>query len=180
MRFPWIHPKSPIPGAPGSRPTPAASFFLRAPRPGAKPTRKTCSRKRWSKHGGAAEENRRMRHSFSPRSAAARSISRAAIIGGCEGNRLRRSGFAPAAESAARDEELEEAVKTLPPSLREVLVLKLDVHNVAIIDVDPSRPIRLIRATWLDDITYAGDDGHSTLRRSEPRTEILSVPLDSF
>jgi RNA polymerase sigma-70 factor (ECF subfamily) len=33
--------------------------------------------------------------------------------------------FYPPAESAARDEDLEQAVKTLPPSLREVLVLKV-------------------------------------------------------
>jgi hypothetical protein len=56
----------------------------------------------------------------------------------------------------------------------------LDVRNVAVSDVDPSHPIRFVRATWVDDTTYAGDDGHSTLRRREPRTEILSVPLDSL
>jgi hypothetical protein len=56
----------------------------------------------------------------------------------------------------------------------------LDVHNVAVIDVDPSRPIRLIRATWLDDITYTGDDGRSTMHRREPRTEIVSIPLDTL
>jgi RNA polymerase sigma-70 factor, ECF subfamily len=44
--------------------------------------------------------------------------------------RLRREQAAPEwfcapVESAARDEELEQAVKTLPPSLREVLVLKV-------------------------------------------------------
>jgi RNA polymerase sigma-70 factor, ECF subfamily len=33
--------------------------------------------------------------------------------------------FCPPAETAARDEDLEQAVKTLPPSLREVLVLKV-------------------------------------------------------
>lgn len=56
----------------------------------------------------------------------------------------------------------------------------LDVHNIAIIDADPSRPVRFVRATWLDDTTYAGDDGHSTLRRSEPRSAILSIPLDAL
>jgi hypothetical protein len=56
----------------------------------------------------------------------------------------------------------------------------LDVHNIAVIDEDPSHPIRFIRATWLDDTTYAGDDGHSAMHRREPRTAILSIPLDSL
>jgi len=56
----------------------------------------------------------------------------------------------------------------------------LDVHNISVIDVDPSGPVRFVRATWMEDTTYAGDDGHSTLRRREPRTAILSVPLDSL
>jgi hypothetical protein len=56
----------------------------------------------------------------------------------------------------------------------------LDVHNIAVVDVEPSRPMRFVRATWIEDVTYAGDDGHSTLRRREPHTAILSVPLDSF
>jgi len=56
----------------------------------------------------------------------------------------------------------------------------LDVHNIALIDANPSGPVRFVRATWLDDTTYAGDDGHSTLRRREPRTAILSIPLDSL
>jgi hypothetical protein len=56
----------------------------------------------------------------------------------------------------------------------------LDVQNIAISDADPAHPVRFIRATWLDDTTYAGDDGHSTMRRREPRTAILSIPLDSL
>ena len=39
---------------------------------------------------------------------------------------------------------------------------------------------RLVRATWLDDITYAGDDGRSTFRRQEPRSEIIPVALEIF
>jgi hypothetical protein len=56
----------------------------------------------------------------------------------------------------------------------------VDVHNIAVLDSDSARPVRFIRATWMDDTTYAGDDGHSTLRRREPRTAILSVPLDAL
>ena len=56
----------------------------------------------------------------------------------------------------------------------------LEVRDVAVIDREPARPFRLVRATWLDDITYAGDDGRSTLRRREPRTEIIPVALEIF
>jgi hypothetical protein len=56
----------------------------------------------------------------------------------------------------------------------------LDVHNISVLDVNPSRPVRFVRATWLDDTTYAGDDGHSTLHRREPRTAIVPMPLDSL
>ncbi len=56
----------------------------------------------------------------------------------------------------------------------------IEVRDVALIDRDPSRTYRLVRATWLDDITYAGDDGQSTLRRREPRTEIIPVALETF
>ena len=56
----------------------------------------------------------------------------------------------------------------------------VEVRDVAVIDREPARPYRLVRATWLDDITYAGDDGQSTLRRQEPRSEIISVALETF
>ena len=56
----------------------------------------------------------------------------------------------------------------------------LEVREVAVVDRAPSRPYRLVRATWLDDITYAGDDGRSTLRRQEPRSEIIPVALEIF
>ena len=56
----------------------------------------------------------------------------------------------------------------------------VDVREIAVIEREPARPYRLVRATWVDDITYAGDDGHSTLRRQEPRSEIIPVALDIF
>ena len=56
----------------------------------------------------------------------------------------------------------------------------VEVREVAVVDREPSRPYRLVRATWLDDITYAGDDGRSTLRRQEPRSEIIPVALETF
>ena len=56
----------------------------------------------------------------------------------------------------------------------------VDVREVAVIEREPARPYRLVRATWVDDITYAGDDGHSTLRRQEPRSEIIPVALEIF
>jgi hypothetical protein len=76
-------------------------------------------------------------------------------------------------------------VAPLSPDFRVFVPIKrtstlLDVHAIAIIDADPSRPVRFLRATWLDDTTYAGDDGHSTMHRQEPRTAILSEPLNSL
>ena len=56
----------------------------------------------------------------------------------------------------------------------------VEVRDVAVVDREPARPYRLVRATWLDDITYAGDDGQSTLRRQEPRSEIISVALETL
>ena len=56
----------------------------------------------------------------------------------------------------------------------------MELRDVAVIDREPSRPYRLVRATWLDDITYAGDDGRSTFRRQEPRSEIIPVVLETF
>ena len=56
----------------------------------------------------------------------------------------------------------------------------VEVRDVAVIDREPARPYRLVRATWLDDITYAGDDGRSTFRRREPRSEIIPVALETF
>ena len=56
----------------------------------------------------------------------------------------------------------------------------VEVRDVAVIEQESARPYRLVRATWLDDITYAGDDGRSTLRRQEPRSEIIPVALEIF
>lgn len=56
----------------------------------------------------------------------------------------------------------------------------VEMRDVAVVEREPARPYRLVRATWLDDITYAGDDGQSTLRRREPRSEIIRVALETF
>ena len=56
----------------------------------------------------------------------------------------------------------------------------LEVRDVAVIDREPTRPIRVVRATWLDDVTYAGDDGRSQIHRQEPRSEIIPVALETF
>ena len=56
----------------------------------------------------------------------------------------------------------------------------LEVRDVAVIDREPARPVRVVRATWLDEVTYAGDDGRSRFRRQEPRSEIIPVALETF
>lgn len=55
----------------------------------------------------------------------------------------------------------------------------VETKDVAFIDADPAQPVRLVRATWLDDITYRGDDGR-TLRRQESRIEFIPVVLNTF
>jgi hypothetical protein len=55
----------------------------------------------------------------------------------------------------------------------------VEAKDIAFIDADPAQPVRLVRATWLDDITYRGDDGR-TLRRQEPRVEFIPIVLNTF
>ncbi len=54
------------------------------------------------------------------------------------------------------------------------------VENLTIVDEGSATPTQILRATWLDDITYAGDDGLSTFRRREKRSEIIPVALETF
>jgi len=65
----------------------------------------------------------------------------------------------------------------LPVSNKSTLV---SLEDIAVISPDPAVPVRLMRATWLDDITYRGDDGRSTFRREEPRAEIIPVMLETY
>jgi len=54
------------------------------------------------------------------------------------------------------------------------------VEDLAMINAGRAHPIRLVRATWMDEVTYAGDDGHSTLHRRMPRAEIVPVSLETY
>jgi hypothetical protein len=54
------------------------------------------------------------------------------------------------------------------------------VEDVAVLNNGPDHPVRLVRATWIDDVTYAGDDGQSTIHRCQPRAQIISVSLDAY
>ena len=54
------------------------------------------------------------------------------------------------------------------------------VEDLAVIDAGRANPIRLVRATWIDDVTYAGDDGHSTVHRREPHAEIIPIALETY
>jgi hypothetical protein len=54
------------------------------------------------------------------------------------------------------------------------------VENLAVIDTEPAHPVRLVRATWIDDVTYAGDDGHSTISRRTPRAQIIPITLETY
>jgi hypothetical protein len=54
------------------------------------------------------------------------------------------------------------------------------VEDVALVHPEPEHPVRLVRATWIDDVTYAGDDGRSTMHRREPRQEIIPISLEAY
>lgn len=54
------------------------------------------------------------------------------------------------------------------------------VEDYGLLETDPARPIQLMRATWLDDVTYRGDDGVTTLQRQESRNEIIPVALQTY
>ncbi len=54
------------------------------------------------------------------------------------------------------------------------------VENVTVVDTEPAHPVRFVRATWIDDVTYAGDDGRSTIHHREPRAEVISITLEAY
>lgn len=56
----------------------------------------------------------------------------------------------------------------------------VDVENLGVIDTEPAHPIRLVRATWIDDVIYAGDDGHSTISHRTPRAQIIPITLETY
>jgi hypothetical protein len=53
-------------------------------------------------------------------------------------------------------------------------------EDVAIVHAAPDHPVRLVRAMWIDDVTYAGDDGQSTLHRRQPRAQIIPISLNAY
>ena len=54
------------------------------------------------------------------------------------------------------------------------------VEKLDVIETESAQPVRLVRATWVDEITYAGDDGHSTIKHRSPRDQIIPVALTSY
>lgn len=56
----------------------------------------------------------------------------------------------------------------------------VSVEKLDVIESESAQPVRLVRATWIDDITYAGDDGRSTIHHRSPRDQIIPVALTSY
>jgi len=54
------------------------------------------------------------------------------------------------------------------------------VEDLTVLDTEPEHPIRLVRATWIDDVTYAGDDGRSTIHHRQPRAQIIPISLEVY
>lgn len=72
-----------------------------------------------------------------------------------------------------------------PEDLRVYLPIQqtstlVKMEELGVLETDPRRPVQILRATWVDDVTYRGDDGISTLQRQESRTEILPVALPTY
>lgn len=53
------------------------------------------------------------------------------------------------------------------------------LEKLDVIETESAQPVRLVRATWIDEITYAGDDGQSAIRHRSPRAQIIPVALTS-
>jgi hypothetical protein len=54
------------------------------------------------------------------------------------------------------------------------------VEELGVVEPTPERTVRLMRAVWLDETTYRGEDGHTTIRRNQPRAEIIPVHLKAL
>jgi hypothetical protein len=65
----------------------------------------------------------------------------------------------------------------VPIEERSTLV---DVQDLGLLESIPTRPVRVMRYTWIDDTTFRGDDGRSTLRRTLPREQIVPVVLQVY
>lgn len=64
----------------------------------------------------------------------------------------------------------------VPASQRSTLLGVSEGETVA---ADNGQPVRLVRAVWLDDTTYIGDD-LSTMHRRTTRTEVVPVALETL
>ena len=74
---------------------------------------------------------------------------------------------------------------TQPSDLRVFVPIEekstlVDVEDLGLVENSPSRPMRVLRYTWIDDTTFRGDDGRSTMRRTQPREQIVPVALPVF
>ena len=93
---------------------------------------------------------------------------------------------APAAEAMAKVDLRKgdgSGVEVLPSDFRVFVPVSERSHLVEVSDlgiVESSQPVRLLRTRWVDDTTFRGDDGQSTLRRARPRERIVPVALEVY
>jgi hypothetical protein len=86
---------------------------------------------------------------------------------------------------SASDPKVTEVEGTQPSDLRVFVPIEetstlVDVEDLGLVEDSPSRPMRVLRYTWIDDTTFRGDDGRSTMRRTQPREQIVPVSLPVF
>lgn len=56
----------------------------------------------------------------------------------------------------------------------------VEVQDLGLVETIPTRPVRVMRYTWIDDTTLQSDDGRSTMRRTQPREQIVPVVLQVY
>lgn len=94
--------------------------------------------------------------------------------------------FVPRPNAKPRTQPESASERVLQPSDLRVFVpieersTLVQVQDLGLVETDPSRPVRLMRYTWIDDTTLRADDGRSTMHRTEPREQFVPVALPVF
>jgi len=90
-----------------------------------------------------------------------------------------RAGTTPPANTASDSELLQPSDLRVFVPVEEKSTL-VGIQDLGLVETIPTRPVRVMRYTWIDDTTFRGDDGESTMRRTQPREQIVPVVLQVF
>lgn len=90
-----------------------------------------------------------------------------------------RADTNPTADTASDDDRLQPSDLRVFVPIAEKSTL-VEVQDLGLVETIPTRPIRVMRYTWIDDTTLQSDDGRSTMRRTQPRQQIVPVVLQVY